>query len=81
MAYKLAREDIYEGQKIPIGFLQVYIFESKLSAKYVMKNYKHRISLDEVAEIVNMTRTSFSRYFKSSSAHSRWRLPGCWIYT
>jgi transcriptional regulator GlxA family with amidase domain len=30
-----------------------------------MKNYKHRISLDEVAEIVNMTRTSFSRYFKS----------------
>jgi len=33
--------------------------------EYVMKNYKHRISLDEVAEIVNMTRTSFSRYFKS----------------
>ena len=32
---------------------------------YVMKNFKHKISLDEVAGIVNMTRTSFSRYFKS----------------
>jgi hypothetical protein len=45
MAYKLAREDIYEGKKIPIGFLQVYIFESKLSAKYVMKNYNSRSCL------------------------------------
>lgn len=32
---------------------------------YVMKNFKHKISLDEVAGMVNMTRTSFSRYFKS----------------
>jgi AraC-like DNA-binding protein len=31
---------------------------------YVMKNFKQKISLDEVAGIVNMTRTSFSRYFK-----------------
>ena len=33
--------------------------------EYVMKNYKNHIGLDDVAEIVNMTRTSFSRYFKS----------------
>lgn len=32
---------------------------------YVMKNFRQKISLDEVAGIVNMTRTSFSRYFKS----------------
>lgn len=32
---------------------------------YVMKNFKQKISLDEVAGMVNMTRTSFSRYFKS----------------
>ena len=33
--------------------------------EYVMKNYKNHIGLDDVAEIVNMTQTSFSRYFKS----------------
>lgn len=32
---------------------------------FVMKNFRQKISLDEVAGIVNMTRTSFSRYFKS----------------
>lgn len=32
---------------------------------YVMKNFKQKISLDEVAGMVNMTRTSFSRYFRS----------------
>jgi len=32
---------------------------------YTMKNFRRKISLDEVADIVNMTRTSFSRYFKS----------------
>jgi AraC-like DNA-binding protein len=33
--------------------------------EYVMRNYKNHVRLDDVAEIVNMTRTSFSRYFKS----------------
>lgn len=32
---------------------------------YVMKNFRDRISLDEVAAIANMTPTSFSRYFKT----------------
>lgn len=31
---------------------------------YVMDNFKHKISLKEVASIANMTPTSFSRYFK-----------------
>jgi AraC-like DNA-binding protein len=33
--------------------------------EFVMKNFKEKISLVEVASLVNMTRTSFSRYFKS----------------
>jgi len=32
---------------------------------YVMKNFKHKISLDEVATLASMTPTSFSRYFKT----------------
>ena len=32
---------------------------------YVMKNFKQKIRLDEVAGMVNMTRTSFCRFFKS----------------
>lgn len=32
--------------------------------EYVMKNFKHRISLNEVAALSSMTPTSFSRYFK-----------------
>lgn len=32
---------------------------------YVMKNFRQKIKLEEVAALVNMTRTSFSRYFKS----------------
>lgn len=32
---------------------------------FVMKNFRQKINLDEIAGIVNMTRTSFSRYFKS----------------
>lgn len=32
---------------------------------YVMKNFRHKVSLEVVAELVNMTPTSFSRYFKS----------------
>lgn len=32
---------------------------------YVMKNFRHKISLDEVASLANMTPTSFSRYFKT----------------
>ena len=32
---------------------------------YVMKNFRQKISLDEVSELINMTTTSFSRYFKS----------------
>lgn len=31
---------------------------------YVMKNFKTKISLDEIAEMLNMTTTSFCRYFK-----------------
>jgi AraC-like DNA-binding protein/mannose-6-phosphate isomerase-like protein (cupin superfamily) len=31
---------------------------------YVMKNFRDRISLDDVAAIANMSSTSFSRYFK-----------------
>jgi AraC-like DNA-binding protein/quercetin dioxygenase-like cupin family protein len=31
---------------------------------YVMKNFREKISLDEVAAIANMSPTSFSRYFK-----------------
>lgn len=31
--------------------------------EYVMKNFKQRISLEEMAELVHMTPTSFSRYF------------------
>lgn len=33
--------------------------------EYVMKNYNKKIGLNEVAERVNMTPTSFSRYFKT----------------
>ncbi|WP_411275166.1 AraC family transcriptional regulator [Daejeonella sp.] len=33
--------------------------------EYVMKNFKQKIRLEEVAAIANMTPTSFSRYFKS----------------
>ncbi|MBL0740964.1 AraC family transcriptional regulator [Chryseolinea lacunae] len=32
---------------------------------YVMKNFRERISLEEVAAIANMTPSSFSRYFKT----------------
>jgi len=32
---------------------------------YVMKNYHNTVSVTEVAALVNMTRTSFSRYFRS----------------
>ncbi len=32
---------------------------------YVMKNFKNKISLNEVADLANMTHTSFSRYFRS----------------
>lgn len=31
---------------------------------YVMKNFKSKISLDEVSSLLNMTTTSFCRYFK-----------------
>tara|TARA_R110002049_G_scaffold116643_1_gene269356 strand:+ start:871 stop:1755 length:885 start_codon:yes stop_codon:yes gene_type:complete len=31
---------------------------------YVMKNFKTKISLDEIANMLNMTTTSFCRYFK-----------------
>ena len=31
---------------------------------YVMKNFREKISLDEVAAIANMSPSSFSRYFK-----------------
>jgi len=31
---------------------------------YVMKNFREKISLEEVAAIANMSSTSFSRYFK-----------------
>lgn len=33
--------------------------------QYVMKNFKHKVSLDDVSDLLNMTPTSFSRYFKS----------------
>ncbi len=33
--------------------------------EYVMKNFRQKIRLEEVAAIANMTPTSFSRYFKS----------------
>ena len=32
---------------------------------YIMKNFKHKISLEAIADLINMTPTSFSRYFKS----------------
>jgi AraC-like DNA-binding protein len=32
---------------------------------YVMKNFREKITLEEVAAIANMTPTSFSRYFKT----------------
>lgn len=32
---------------------------------YTMKNFRQKISLYSVADVVNMTRTSFSRYFKT----------------
>lgn len=32
---------------------------------YVMKNFKRKINLDEVASLASMTPTSFSRYFKT----------------
>lgn len=33
--------------------------------EFVMKNFRKRVSLEKVADLVNMTPTSFSRYFKS----------------
>lgn len=32
---------------------------------YLMKNFRQKVSLAEIADLVNMTETSFSRYFKS----------------
>ncbi|WP_288883425.1 AraC family transcriptional regulator [Pedobacter panaciterrae] len=32
---------------------------------HVMRNFKHTISAEEVASLINMTRTSFSRYFRA----------------
>ncbi|MET3112517.1 AraC-like DNA-binding protein/mannose-6-phosphate isomerase-like protein (cupin superfamily) [Pedobacter sp. CG_S7] len=32
---------------------------------YIMKNFRHKINLKVIAELINMTPTSFSRYFKS----------------
>ena len=34
---------------------------------YVMKNFREKITLDEVAALANMTASSFSRYFKTHS--------------
>lgn len=33
--------------------------------EYVMKNFDRKVVLDEISELVNMTPTSFSRYFKT----------------
>lgn len=33
--------------------------------EYVMQNFNRKVVLDEISELVNMTPTSFSRYFKS----------------
>ncbi len=33
--------------------------------RYIMKNYRDKISLEVIAELINMTPSSFSRYFKS----------------
>jgi AraC-like DNA-binding protein len=33
--------------------------------EYVMQNFDKKVALDEIAELVNMTPTSFSRYFKT----------------
>lgn len=38
--------------------------------KYVMQNFKKSISISEVAELVNMTNTSFCRYFKKRTNKS-----------
>src|SRR5699024_3467581 len=32
--------------------------------EYIMNNFSKPISLDEISEVANMTRTSFCRYFK-----------------
>lgn len=32
---------------------------------YLMKNFRQKVSLHEIADLINMTETSFSRYFKS----------------
>lgn len=32
---------------------------------YLMKNFRQKVSLNEIADLINMTETSFSRYFKS----------------
>ena len=32
---------------------------------YLMKNFRQKVSLAEISDLVNMTETSFSRYFKS----------------
>jgi AraC-like DNA-binding protein len=33
--------------------------------EYTFKNFRKKISLDEVAEVLHMTPTSFSRYFRT----------------
>lgn len=38
--------------------------------KYVMDNFRQKISLDEVASLASMTPTSFSRYFKTRANKS-----------
>ncbi len=37
---------------------------------YVMKNFREKITLDEVAALANMTPSSFSRYFKAITQYS-----------
>ena len=37
---------------------------------YIFKNYKRNISLEEVADVANMSLTSFSRYFKARTNKS-----------
>lgn len=32
---------------------------------YLMKNFRQKVNLNEIADLINMTETSFSRYFKS----------------
>ncbi|MDN5205436.1 AraC family transcriptional regulator [Fulvivirgaceae bacterium BMA10] len=65
---KVLSEELDHTLLTSIGFLDTFqkTQNRKLDSiyEYIMNNFRHEISLDEIAEIANMNKTAFCRYFK-----------------